>query len=99
MSRGMLITDVMGDGEITKLNPVIQGISHADKRFMEFMDKLKLSRYKRETGEMGTDERHDMKIILSRLKKISEVRQEVVGTSSYKVVECTPQEDDQTKEL
>ena len=68
----------------------MQGIANADKRFMEFMDKLKLSRFKRDSGEMSSDEKRDMRIILSRLKNISKVKSEVIGSTSYKVIEATP---------
>jgi hypothetical protein len=89
---GMLITDNLKAGDVTKVNPVIQSISHADKRFMEFMDKLKLSRYKRDFGEMTEADKRDMKIIISRLKNVSSMKKSVeAGSSSYKIIECTPE--------
>ena len=87
---GLIVKDAMKQGENTKSNPVFQIVANADKRFMEFMDKLKLSRFKRESGEMSSEEKRDMKIIISRLKKVTEVKESVVGTTGYRVVEATP---------
>ena len=70
LKQGMVVKDYGKGGVSTKINPVVQAMGNADKRFVELLTALKATRAKRGEEKISDYEQQEMKIIFTRLKKL-----------------------------